>query len=136
VAKWPDIEAGLKDWLKLQPAIIAAVGNKVFFGIPNPRNPPFPLIALGRIGGGPQLADAPLDDGVLQIDCWAETKGGAFQVCQALLEVLEDMESVSLGVTVFGYGTHVESVIGIPDSGSKTYRYSVTATVTARASVA
>lgn len=136
MSKWPDIEAGLRTWLKLQPAIIAAVGSKVFFGIPDPRNPSFPLIAISRVGGGPQLGEAPLDDAIIQFDCWGSNKGSACQVSLALIGVLDELESNQMGSDAFGYGVNVESSVGIPDSGSKTYRYSVTGIVTARASVA
>lgn len=132
VKTFTDIEGGLRTWLRLQSDITAVVGTRVWFGIPEGAT--FPLIDLQRVGGGPQEGEAPLDDALIQFDCWGagKNKAQAWAVTAALLGVLESMTPQQLAAGVYGYGVSVESVIFLPDPANSQARYVVTALVTGR----
>lgn len=127
-----DVEGGLRTWFRAQSDITSVVSSRVFFGVPD--GVTFPIITLQRIGGGPQRGEAPLDDALIQIDCWGGigNKAQAWAVTAAVLAVLESMTPQELASGVYGYGASVDSVNFFPDPSDGRSRYVVTATVTVR----
>jgi hypothetical protein len=85
-----DAEAVARTWAR--GLNLASVGSKVFFGIPKPPptanpatwRPNYPLIALSRVGGGPD-ADLPSDDARIQFDVWADDKATAARIATQLV---------------------------------------------------
>lgn len=132
VKQFADVEGGLRTWLRTQSDITALVSTRVFFGVPDAVT--FPVITIQRVGGGPQSGEAPLDDALIQIDCWAsgQNKAQAWAVAKAVIDVLESMTPQELDSGVYAYGASVDSVIFLPDPADGRARYSVTALVTVR----
>lgn len=133
-----DVEGGLRTWLRTQSDITAQVSTRVFFGIPRDNagtaTTSFPLITLQRVGGSPQAGEAPLDDALIQLDCWAQgqNKAQAWAAAKAVIETLESLDNVTLAAGIYAYGASVESVIFSPDPVDSRARYSITALVTTR----
>lgn len=132
VKTFADVEGALRTWLRTQSEITSLVGSRVFFGYPDSTQTP--LITISRVGGSPQTGEAPLEDALVQFDCWGgiKNKAQAAQVMTALLGVLESMTPRDLDSSTKGYGASVESVFWSPDPTNDQARYVVTATVTVR----
>lgn len=138
MSTWPDVEGGMRTWLRAQTGVSALVGARVFFGIPK-KNPTFPLVTVQRIGGGQDGSDAPLDLALLQIDCWGEidasgngVKSTATALVNAVRTALEAVGTdTQLTTGVTAHGVNVESVLWLPDPDNDRPRYSVTAEVAA-----
>lgn len=134
-----DVEGGLRSWLRAQSGVSSVVGTRVFFGIPRDEagqpSAAFPLIVLNRVGGAPQTGGAPLDDALIQLDCWGgiSNKAQAWAAAKAVMDALESMTPQTLAAGVYAYGASVESVIWLPNPDDDRARYVVTAMVTARA---
>lgn len=136
MSTWPDPEGLVQTALKADTAVTALVGNRVFFGIPK-RNVEgtFPLIVVGRVGGGQDASEAPLDVPMLQIDCWGslDAKGnGLKRDCLTLVNtVRSSLEAMGTVTTIAGHqlGVNVESVLWLPDPDNGRPRYTVTAEV-------
>lgn len=129
----PDVEGALRSWLRSQSEISAVVSTRVFFGVPD--DTAFPLISLFRLGGTDQTGEAPLDDALIQFDCWGgiKNKAQAFQVANAVRGVLRAMTPQLLTPEVYGYGASPSAPFWSPDPEDDRARYVVTASVTARA---
>lgn len=133
-----DVEGGLRTWLRTVPDITAQVSTRVFFGIPRDSagvaTTSFPLITLQRVGGGPQSGEAPLDNALVQIDCWGAigNKAQAWAVAKAVMDTLESLTPREIATGVYAYGASVDSVIFLPDPADSRARYVVTASVTTR----
>lgn len=131
---WPDVEGGVRDYLRADSAVSALVGTRVFFGVP--KQAKFPLITVRRIGGPQDPSEAPLDLPLVQIDVWGEgnNKAQAHAVCAAVRDALDAIRSAtSLNAGVVAYGANVENVTWFPDPADDRPRYVLTAQVTARA---
>ena len=68
---YPDVEGALRTWLRARPAVQGVVAQRVWFGIPKV-DPVFPLVVVSRIGGTNAAGDAPVDEPLVQIDCWGD----------------------------------------------------------------
>lgn len=133
MSTWPDTEGALKTFLAADTAIAAIVGSRVFFGMPtNVTDADFPMVTLQRVGGGEAAGDAPVDEALVQIDCWGAVrdKASAWTLCSAVRDRLTQRGDVALNGTVRA-GLVVDSVIWLPDPDNARARYSVTAEVTA-----
>lgn len=133
MSTWPDTEGALKTFLAADTAIAALVGSRVFFGMPtNVTDADFPMVTLQRVGGGEAAGDAPVDEALVQIDCWGAVrdKASAWTLCSAVRDRLTQRGDVALNGTVRA-GLVVDSVIWLPDPDNARARYSVTAEVTA-----
>lgn len=130
---WPDTEGALKTYLAADTAITALAGSRVFFGMPtNVTDADFPMVTLQRVGGGEGAGDAPVDDALVQIDCWGPVrdKAGAWSLCSAVRDRLTQRGDVALNGAVRA-GFVVGSVVWLPDPGNARARYSITAEVSA-----
>lgn len=134
---WPDVEGAVRDHLRNDPTVAGLVGQRVFFGVPLDANgnvtSQLPLVTVQRVGGGDDDSEAPVDQALIQIDCWAASrnKAQAHQVASAVRTALTEIRTVPVGSTVL-HGATVESVIWAPDPKDHP-RYSLTALVSATA---
>lgn len=129
----PDVEGGLRTWLRAQSEITTLVSTRVFFGLP--ADVVFPCIVLRRVGGSDQTGEAPLDDALIQFDCWGagKNKVQAWAVAAAVRGVLRAMTPQLLAAGIWAYGASSSQPIWFPDAVDDQARYVITATVTARA---
>jgi len=108
------------------------IANKhAYFAVPAGDKPPSPMIIVSRLGGAPQVGEAPLDNGRIEFAVWADTKHASSQVELALCAALFDMATEQLDAGVVGHGAQIESRVWLPDPGSTLGRYLVTAMVIA-----
>lgn len=136
--EWPDIEGGLRDYLRAHGDVVAAVGTRIFFGVPD--TPTFPLVTVQRVGGGDDLSEAPIDQALVQFDVWGELdanghgkKADADTVRRAVRQALHDIRgATALNASTVAYGATVTDDRWLPDPNNDRPRYSVTALVTAR----
>jgi hypothetical protein len=141
---FPDVEGGVRDYLRAHASVSALVGTRVFFGIP--AAPTFPLITVTRVGGTDDTSEATIDQALVQIDCWgrlyADTdpthKGGDKAQCDAVRRAVrrafrDIRTATALNASTVAYGARVESDPFRPDPDSDRPRYAVTASITARA---
>ena len=137
MSTWPDVEGGIRDWLRDDAGITALVGQRVFFGVPlDAREASFPLVTVQRVGGGQDASEAPVDLAVIDVSVWAQLrdKAGATALLNAVRSRLEELRTrttVTAGVDLFG--AEVIGVVWLPDPDNARPRYSVTAEVTAMA---
>lgn len=130
---FPDVEEGMRQYLRTETGVNAVVAGRVFFGVP-PKGAEFPLLTVRRSGGGDDASDAPVDQAVLQFSCWGGSKQEAWQLTAALRRALHEIRSrTTLASGVDGLGAIVDGVIFSPDPADARPRYIVTARVTATA---
>lgn len=128
-----DVEGAMRTWLRNHPVVGPLVKQHVFFAIPK-GDPPFPLIVVMDVGGGPEDGEAPLEGARISLACWADTKHGASKVARSVVAALQNMSNESLDDSVFGYGASGINKFWFPDpTDDYSARYMVDATVTARA---
>lgn len=128
-----DIEGAVRDALRADPGVTALVGQRVHFGVPS--TPQWPLVTIARVGGGDDPGEAPLDQPLVQIDCWGaeRNKTQARAVADAVRAWARTVRrATALNGSVTAYGVNVESDIWAPDDTDRP-RYAITASVTARA---
>lgn len=130
---FPDVEAGVRAYLRADVDVSAAVNARVFFGVPK-NNPTFPLVTLARVGGGQDASEVPVDLAVVNINCWGNsTKDDAAIVMNAVRRALNKLRRRTLVSGVALHGAQVDTVIWSPDPEDARPRYIVTARVTASA---
>ena len=81
--------------------VAAVVGTRVFPGA-RPQASALPAIVLNRISGGPEYADdgeVGLEQGRIQIDCWAATYSEAKLLARAVTACLSAFEGTVGGTT-------------------------------------
>lgn len=135
---YPDSEGITRDALKADTDVTAIAGNRVFFGIPKRAvEATYPMVVVFRVGGGQAPGDAPLDDALVQIDCWGslDAQGNGLKAqCTALVNaVRSSLEAMGTEKRIAGVelGVNVESVLWLPDPDNARPRYSITAEVAA-----
>lgn len=135
---YPDPEGLTRDALKADAGVSAIVGNRVFFGIPKRAvEATYPLVTVFRVGGGQATGDAPLDDALVQIDCWGSldaSGNGLKAACTSLVNAVRSCcEAMGTETRIAGVelGVNVESVLWLPDPDNARPRYSITAEVAA-----
>lgn len=131
-----DTEGAVRTWLRTHPLLVAAGnGDRVFFGIP--AGITYPIITVGRIGGGPNGGLAPLDNPRLSFSVWGNTKKTAADVVLALVSAIEQLENEPLDAATFGHGATVDTILWLPERGTEgdadKPRYIVDATFTTSA---
>lgn len=135
----PDLEGGLRTWLRAQAALSAIVGQRVFFGIPKKATETtFPLLVVSRVGGALDPSEAPVDRPLLQIDVWgsldasgngkkAETTA-LVNTLRSLLAAVRGRTALSADVDAFGFDE--QSCVWLPDPDNDRPRYALTVEVT------
>lgn len=132
----PDVEGGVRAALRADDGVSALVDQRVYFGVPS--NPVWPLVTVQRIGGGDDPGDAPIDQALVQIDCWGadRNKTQAWAVAAAVRAWAQSVRrATELNTEVVAYGVTVESVIFAADTADRP-RYALTALVMARSATA
>lgn len=128
-ATFTDAEAGMRTWLRAQN--LPEVGTHVYFAMPTGAGVVFPLVTVGLVGGRPQAGEAPLEDVLLVLDCWAKTKEHAADAMRAVKTALRACESVPLDGFTYCHGVTVENTVWLPDPPPSTLkRYSITVSAT------
>lgn len=131
---YPDVEEGVRQYLRDDADVNAVVSRRVFFGVPK-EVPQFPLVTVRRVGGGDDSSEAAVDLAVLSINCWGtNTKTSAWSTASAVRKALRKIRGRTLLTTgVYAHGTTVDGVIWAPDPEDARPRYIVTVRVTATA---
>jgi hypothetical protein len=136
----PDVEGGVRTFLRANAEVAAIVGQRVFFGVPKgATEATFPLVTVSRIGGGDDFSEVPIDIALLQIDCWGgidDSGNGKKAEAVSLLNAVRNAclairGRTALNSSVDAAGIFVQSVVWLPDPANDRPRYSVTAEVTA-----
>lgn len=130
----PDVEGGIRQWLRDDTALTSLISRRVFFGVP--KDPTFPLVTVARVGGGDDDSEAPIDRCALRINVWGakgdSAKAGCFAVknaVRAALYRLRGRTTVTTGVDVFGASVNAD--LWAPDPADDRARYTLTVLVTA-----
>ncbi len=142
VQAMPDVEGGLRTYLRSQSELQAVVGQRIYFGVPDA--PVFPLVTVRRVGGGDDTGEAPLEQALIQIDVWGGHTADGIHGDKATADTVRRcLRGVLFGLTAHGataldnstvcYGASVQSDIWLPDPDDDNARYSLTVLVTARA---
>lgn len=136
----PDVEGGVRTFLRANAGVSAIVGTHVFFGVPRKATEDtFPLVIVQRVGGGDDPSEVPIDVALVQIDCWGgidDSGNGKKAEAASLLNAVRNAffairGRTALSPTVDAAGITVQSVVWLPDPANDRPRYSVTAEVTA-----
>lgn len=143
VVTFPDTEGAVRAFLRASAAVSALVGQRVFFGVPD--SPTWPLVTVQRVGGGDDLGEAPIDQALIQLDCWgrlysdsdptkkhgdkAQARAVANAVRAAVHEVRSDLTTYAGCVL---YGASVNSDLFVPDPDNDRPRYSLLTSWSAR----
>jgi len=142
VQTMPDVEGGLRTYLRANTDLAALIGTRCYFGIPDA--PVFPLVVVRRVGGGDDIGDAPIEQALVQIDCWGDFTADGVHGNKAQAEAVRRcVRGILFGLTAHGathldsatvcYGAVVLSDIWLPDPDDDRPRYSISAQITARA---
>ena len=130
MSAWPDVEGAVRSWLRADTGVQAVVAQRVFFGVPKP-DPVFPLAVVQRVGGGAAPGDAPLDEALVQIDCWGSfhdngngNKASAWSLAAAVRTALE-VDNDTLIATGVRAVIAVETIAWAPDPDNDRPRYIV-----------
>jgi hypothetical protein len=103
--------------------VAAIVGTRVFPGS-RPQGSALPAAVLNRISGGPLYADdgeVGLEQGRIQVDCWAETYTAAKTLARAVTAALSAFDS-TVGTTTFEF-IELENERDLRDGGSYAASY-------------
>jgi hypothetical protein len=151
VSEFPDVEGAVRTYLRAHTDVTALCGTRVFFAVP--RQATYPLVVVTRVGGFDDTSDAPLDQALIQVDCWGDLhtdtiaspdKAQAAAVLRAVRQAFYDLTHQPAVVSVAGddphdvrlAGAQVQSDPYVPDPDNRRPRYAVTAQVTAARLVA
>lgn len=129
--RWPDVENGLRLWLRGHAEVGPLVGGLVFFGVP--AQVPDRFLTVSMVGGGPLPGEAPVVQAAVRVHCWATTKKDAADQALAVLAALEALDNELLGDGVHGYGASGVSMVWQPSPETGRPRYIVSSDITARA---
>lgn len=125
-----DVEEAMRRWLRTHALLTTALSGRVYFGTPE-GNPTTPFVTLARIGGAPQLGEAPVEDVRVSFTVWSGNKKTSSDVARALVQALHQMNNETLSDEVHGYGATVDSVLFLA-TDVKYPRYVVDSTITVR----
>lgn len=144
VVTFPDVEGGVRAFLRANTGVAALVGQRVFFGVPD--SPTWPLVTVQRVGGGDDLSEAPIDLALVQLDCWGRlysdtnpdsTHGDKAQARAVANAVRAAVHEIRSDGTVYAgcvlYGASVNSDLFVPDPDNDRPRYSLLTSWSARA---
>lgn len=127
---WLDAEGAFRSYVRTAGG---PWGQRAYFGTPEQPNPTLPMLVVSRIGGGPQLGEAPLDDARLSVDVWGITKFQAVEAVKVLTGLIQDLASTPLDAGTIALNGQVDSVVWAPDDTLKLPRYVVDCTLTLKA---
>lgn len=116
----PDVIAHSRTHLLASAAVTAQVGTRVY-GFDLPDNPTFPAVRLIRIGG-PADFEGHIDEAVVQIDVFAETRESAYDAMAAVRAAILSMAGV-FGADVVSKAEEVTGPGWLPDPQTERPRY-------------
>lgn len=120
----------VRDWLRSHPPLDALVDGRVYAG-GLPKDTALPAVSILRVGGAPD-AYSPLDELLIQFDCWADSGPASEQLVSVLCaELISAASGTLLADGVRLAGVEPVDVRWLPDD-SDTPRHVVTARVTIR----
>lgn len=139
----PDTEGAVRTYLRSHADVAAAVGSRVFFGVPV--SPTWPLVVVSRVGSFDSAGDTPADEALVQADCWgslrddtlhspnkAEANAVRLAVRQAFYDLRQPVDvELAAGNVVRLAGSTVQSDPYLPDPTTGRPRYPVTVQLTA-----
>jgi hypothetical protein len=130
VGTFTDVEAAVKAWARAHAGISAAASGGVFLSIPKGAH--FPLLVITRVGGAPELGEAPLDQARIQFDCWGSDRAGAAALSVEVVKGLVGLrDGDAMGPSAVGKGATVElGPVFQPDLESRRPRYVVDGLIT------
>ena len=103
---------------------VAAIADMRVFPGARPQNSALPAIVVNRISGGPLYADdgeVGLEQGRIQVDCWAETYTGAKLLARAVTASLSAFDG-TVGATTFEF-IELENERDLREGGSNSADY-------------
>lgn len=142
---WPDVEGGVRAWLRADVGVAALVGTRVFLAMPvetKTKALVWPLAVVSRIGGGDTPGSlVPVDNALVSIECWGELDDQGRPFWRDLTAVVNSVRSAlgridgrtALAPGVAAFGVSVAGVVRAPDPNNGRPRYVITAEVTAMA---
>lgn len=127
----PSAEKTLVAWAKANSAINPLVSGRVATKLPV--EPTLPFLRLFRAGGAPDQSEAPIDQVLIQFDCYGSAEADADLLERTLVEELENLNTVH-GSNGHGflYGARVLASRRAPEPDTSWARRTVDATVTIR----
>lgn len=132
---WPDIEDGVRQYLRDWPGLDDIIDRRVFFGVPkSATESQFPMITVFRVAGSEDGGEAPVDLATVQVQVWGSRSGGKRE-CTTMLNLVRQAFSELRARThvtddVDLFGATVQNVTWVPDPADDRPRYIVTAQVT------
>lgn len=130
----PDSEGAMRSYLRAHSGVQAQFGGasaRVFFAAPDTAE--YPLVTLGRIGGGRDRA-ANIDQALIQINVWGSPrdKASCWTATAAVLGALRDLDATPATVAGKGvlHSAGESSYAWLPDPASERARYVITVPVT------
>jgi hypothetical protein len=138
---WPDVEGGLRAWLRANAGVSALVAQRVFLAVP-PDAPATAFVTVARIGGGDTPGSrVPIDNALVSIECWGvrgddgrphwRDAGRLVNAVRSALGRIDGRTALVTGTVAFG--VQVAGVVRAPDPADGRPRYTITAEVTAMA---
>jgi len=124
----------LRDWLRVQPAVVALVGTRTYLGA-LPLNSTLPALVVWRAGGGHD--GATMDSAMLQLEAWAASGAQAEALMTTAVAVLGSAPGLlDLTPTARLGGARLNAMMWAPDPDTDTARYVATLDVDVLASSA
>lgn len=138
----PDVEGGVKTYLRTFAPLQTLIGTRVFLAVPGPTNgvpPTFPLVTVQRVGGSLDLSEVPLDLALIQIDVWGRLDASNHPMWAELMGVVNAVRSaltVPIGRTTASadvdvFGVQEAGLVRLVDQANGRPRYSLTVEVSA-----
>lgn len=131
----PSPERTMVAWAKANSPLAALVAGRVATRLP--ADPTFPFLTVRQIGGGPDGSDAPVDEPLLQWDCYgaatAQGKVDADQLARTLVDELETRNPEVVTGEGYVYGHQVLDQRSVEEPATGWARYMVTSIATIRA---
>lgn len=130
-----DVEALLANYLRVQPEVIALIGDRVYTDLPHKRT--YPLVVLSRTGGG-YLTKPPLwlEEAEITLEAYGGTHKQAQVIASTCLDIIgsslrgQHPEGCVTGVRNTSVAYDPDTDLADPEGHSRP-RYTVTANVLA-----
>lgn len=124
-------ERTLVAWAKANTPIDAIVAGRVATKLP--ADPTFPFLRLRLAGGAPDLGEAPLDQVLVQFDCYGTDDASADLLERTLVDELDKLNgATATNGHGFLYGARTISARRTPEPDTGWARFTVDSTITIR----
>jgi len=125
-----DAEDLVLEWAKTTTvAPLVTSGSRVDIFLAMPKGAPLPCVILSRVGGSPDLGDAPVDHARISFGVYAANRPQAKNIAKTLTS---EIESIGYGAPYVGATGRLTSAtvvlnLWLPEPGTDTPRYVVDA---------